>query len=91
MTRDAEHDGQREVLDEGIQAGFQSEGNVLVSGWFLVAEVREADGSSYLAYRSGDVNGLGLKSWMALGFLHSATNVVEDNAREMYQPPDDDG
>lgn len=81
MDREA-YEAQRHQLHDGIQAGFaEHEDGALVVGWFLVAEVREASGKPRLAFRTGDVNGENLKSWDALGYLHSAMNVTEDEGR----------
>jgi hypothetical protein len=90
-VRDAEYRGEREALHGGIQKAFaEYEDGALVVGWFLVTEVRAPDGSSYLSYRSGDINQQGLKSWQGLGYLHSAVNAVEDQSRESYMLEEDD-
>lgn len=90
----SDQDAMREDLDSSIQAAFDHyEDAGLVSGWFLIAEVQRLDGTSYLAYRTGDINGNGLKSWQGLGYLHSAVGAVEDQARESTFGPGegDDG
>lgn len=84
---------QREVLHDAIQAAMvATEDGALVSGWFLVAEMQTPDGRTFLAYRTGDVNGVGLTTWRGLGFLHSAVLAVEQESWETNVPrePDDD-
>lgn len=73
---------QRAILAEAIQRAVtehEPDGG-LVTGFFCVIEARNAgDGSRpYLMYRTGDINGEGLTSWQALGFLHSAVLAVEE-------------
>jgi hypothetical protein len=88
---EAEHQAEREALSKGIQHAFaEHEGGVLVTGYFLVAEVVRPDGSTYLAYRNSDINGEGLKSWVSLGFLHSACGAVEEQSRDGIVDVDED-
>lgn len=87
--RDAEYRAEREALDAGIQSAFaEHEDGALVVGWFFVAEVRTPQGNSYLAYRTGDLNQMGLKSWTSLGYLTSAIEAVNEQTREDYRPED---
>ena len=89
--RDAEYQAEREALHAGIQGAFaEHEDGALVTGWFLVAEVRTPQGESYLSYRTGDLNGDGLKSWQGLGYLHSAVNAVEEQSWGANEPEGDD-
>jgi len=89
--KDAEYQAERETLHTGIQAAFaEHEDGALITGWFLVAEVRTPQGTSYLSYRTGDLNGEGLKSWQGLGFLHSAVNAVTEQSWGTEVSEDDD-
>lgn len=82
---------EREALHDGVQGAFaEHENGALLTGWYLVAELRTPDGESYLAYRTGDLNGESLKSWQGLGYLHSAVNAVEEQLRLADVPEEDD-
>jgi hypothetical protein len=87
---------EREHLHDGLQETFAEHEHAYLVGWFLIAELRDKDGKPYLAYRTRDVNGSGLTSWVSLGYLHSAVLAAEEQAaetattHEIEQPEDDD-
>lgn len=84
-------DQRREILDALQGVIGEHEDGALVGGFFLVAEMHAPDGS-YLIYRSGDINGEGLKSWTGLGYLHSAVQAVEQQTwGTSVEREDDDG
>lgn len=84
-------DDGRADLYEAIQGVMvEQEDGALLTGFFLVAEMSRLDGSKFLAYRTGDVNGEGLNSWTGLGFLHSAVQAVEQQTWETTEDVEDD-
>ena len=90
MTPD-EVQAEREAIHGGVQRAFaEHEDGALVVGWFMIAEIRDASGKPYLAYRTGDINGDGLKSWNCLGYLRSAVQSVEQQCWETTIDAEDD-
>lgn len=68
-----------ENIHKALQAAFheddanEAQGSV-VTGWAVVAESMEADGTRFLCRLDGNAGGERLTSWQRQGLLHNALN-----------------